>query len=304
MPAGNTRQELQDYADTLDQVYELTIKYAPISTVLWLGDLNGSFDRRTPVGRDKLLRQFVNEAGFIVLDDTTQHTFHHHSLQSTSRLDYILQLKDQPYIVKNTRILAREDTNLSPHDPVLADMVIQTSNDSREQGCHNNRAPLKVRWNTMNTAKYKDITNRWIQEMAIGLEHDGTQKQALVEDVIAQLQNNLYETAVSVAGVKRNSRGPPRRRVGWEPSLKLLLYVFIYALTQVTAFDDPFILQGTIIIFISYYMIMVFTNILTMHQNNFIHTKCVVLLRRGGIYIRRRRRIMLWVTSQLGHFTA
>ena len=34
---------------------------------------------------------------------------------------------------------------------------------------------------------------------------------------------------------------------------------------------------------------MVFTNILTKHQNNFIHTKCVVLLRRGGIYIRRRR---------------
>ena len=46
------RQELPDYADTLDQVYELTIKYAPISTVLWLGDLNGSFDRRTPVGRN------------------------------------------------------------------------------------------------------------------------------------------------------------------------------------------------------------------------------------------------------------
>ena len=74
-----------------------------------------------------------------------------------------------------------------------------------------------------------------------------------------------------------------------KPFNELLLYVFIYALTQVTAFDDPFILQGTIIIFISYYMIMVFTNILTMHQNNFIHTKCVVLLRRGGIYIRRRR---------------
>ena len=76
-----------------------------------------------------------------MLGDTTQHTFHHHSLQSTSRLDYILQLKDQPFIIKNTRILAREDTNLSPHDPVLADMVIQTSNDSREQGCHNNMPP-------------------------------------------------------------------------------------------------------------------------------------------------------------------
>ena len=38
---------------------------------------------------------------------------------------------------------------------------------------------------------------------------------------------------------------------------------------------------------------MVFTNILTKHQNNFIHTKCVVLLRRGGIYIRRRRKILL-----------
>ena len=84
-------------------------------------------------------------------------------------------------------------------------------------------APLKVRWNTMNTAKYKYLTNRWIQEMAMGLEHDGTQKQALVEDVIAQLQNNLYETAVSVAGVKWNSRGPPRRRVGWDPSLKPLI---------------------------------------------------------------------------------
>ena len=67
---------------------------------------------------------------------------------------------------------------------------------------HNNRAPLKVRWNTMNTAKYKNLTNRWIHEMAIGLEHDGTQKQVMVEDVIAQLQNNLYKTAVSVAGIK------------------------------------------------------------------------------------------------------
>ena len=44
---------------------------------------------------------------------------------------------------------------------------------------------------------------------------------------------------------------------------------------------------------------MVFTNILTKHQNNFIHTKCVVLLRTGGIYIRRRRSI----TSSVFNFS-
>ena len=33
-----------------------------------------------------------------------------------------------------------------------------------------------------------------------------------------------------------------------KPFNELLLYVCIYALTLVTAFDDPFILQGTIII--------------------------------------------------------
>ena len=63
----------------------------------------------------KLLRQFVIEAGFVVLGDTTQHTFHHHSLQSTSRLDYILQLKDQPYIIKKYSYPGPGDTNLCVH---------------------------------------------------------------------------------------------------------------------------------------------------------------------------------------------
>ena len=101
----------------------------------------------------------------------------------------------------------------------------------------------------------------------------------LIIDFTSRSSTIFYSTLIIII-----TRYPPLK-----PFNKLLLYVIIYALTQVTAFDDPFILQGTIIIFISYYMIMVFTNILNKHQNNFIHTKCVVLLRRGGIYIRRRR---------------
>ena len=66
-------------------------------------------------------------------------------------------------------------------------------------------------------------------------------------------------------------------------------YMFLYMLfnIQVTVLMTHLFYKEY---FISYYMIMVFTNIWKKHQSNVIHTKCVVLLRRGR-YLHQKKKI-------------
>ena len=124
MPAGNTKDELTEYAAVLDEVHELTLKYASCSTVVWLGDMNGSFTRDKPVGRDKLLTSFCNEVGYTPLGDLSSPSFYPHSHQSTSRIDHILQLSIQRTAVTDVEVLMREPTNVSPHDPIIGSIRI------------------------------------------------------------------------------------------------------------------------------------------------------------------------------------
>ena len=50
-----------DYQMILDEVNELMKKFQPFNTIIWLGDINGSFKREKSNGKDRLMKAFLQK---------------------------------------------------------------------------------------------------------------------------------------------------------------------------------------------------------------------------------------------------
>ena len=218
MPAGNTREQLDEYSRILDEIYELTLKYSVFSTVIWLGDLNGDMERRKPVGRDILLRQFCAEMEYKSAGDPAIPTFHHHNDTSKSRIDHIFKNINNT-LELNVEVLTREVTNLSPHDPLVATVSIPTTTkSSTTDGIRQQRLPPKAQWKRINTDKYYESTSLKLDNVLQKVHED-----APVEDLVLDLQQVLHQTALDCDDRAGRPRGPTKRKTKWDPSFKPLV---------------------------------------------------------------------------------
>ena len=214
MPAGNSRDDLDEYSSVLDEVYELTQKYATSSNMIWLGDLNGDINRSKLVERDKLLTSFCAETGYMGLGDLSIPTFHHHGI-STSRLDYIMQLKNQAALVMKVEVISRELTNLSPHDPVIGVFDVRNDTPKCTRRSSLEPLPLKARWDRLDKQDYREKTSNKLACVANCL--DATSSSP-VESLISDLQTALYDAAMESSSNPSGKRMPRRRKCPWNPA--------------------------------------------------------------------------------------
>jgi hypothetical protein len=121
MPAEGSLDSSCTYSSILDEVYEITMKYSPHSTILWIGDLNASFTRKKKTTNDKLFSEFCEEVGYIQPPCTpNMPTYHHFTGGSSSHIDHILQLKHQEQAISRIYIDNRNAVNTSTHDSITA----------------------------------------------------------------------------------------------------------------------------------------------------------------------------------------
>ena len=219
LPSGSSAKEIQEYQETLDEVYEMTAKFLPVGNILWMGDLNGSLHVKRHK-RDKLLQQFCSDAKYNPVSEVKTPSFYHNANTSTSRIDHILQPTDQRSMVKHVHIHQREPANLSTHDPLIAQLgdIIKISNiRNPSKNVNIKQLPHKINWTKVNLEQYKLKTE---QESVLLLEklHSDNDVETVLEDLNDRLHKIAVQCSPPLSKNKRLSRSLP-----WHPDLKPLL---------------------------------------------------------------------------------
>ena len=122
MPTTGTEHSVR-YLEMLGEVREISAKYADTYIILWVGDMNASFNRSSPTTRDRIFMEHCASHSICHHQTDVDQTFHHSS-GSSSQIDYVLQLTSQLSIINSTSVDSRSPLNTSPHDAVLADLII------------------------------------------------------------------------------------------------------------------------------------------------------------------------------------
>ena len=81
------------YEGILDEVHELTQKYAVDHIMLWTGDINASPDRTQPTSNDRRFKRFCNTEGYCITRHSPRRPqMHRPTLTSQARapLDWII----------------------------------------------------------------------------------------------------------------------------------------------------------------------------------------------------------------------
>ena len=117
MPCRGLSDNVKDYVDCLDQLYEIVEKYSSSHIVILGGDMNEDLVLREQTARANHLKKFLAEAEMDT-KSTTQ-TFVNPDGVFASTLDYVFYLKKFSGTIVGIRTLENLLTNVSDHVPVL-----------------------------------------------------------------------------------------------------------------------------------------------------------------------------------------
>ena len=186
------------YAELLDEIFEITEMLQPKGSVVWLGDLNGSFTRPTPSANDKKLSAFCREL-CIDMSMDSKPTYHHFVGNIKSRIDHILTLPDSKEVVSSIMVEERHPLNMSSHDPVLATIHLTTHHPATKHGHGAAPAKGKPNWNKIDVGQYQHLTSLRLDSF---IQNNGLQ---LPPEVTV---DRLYDILLSSA----NECGPTPRK--------------------------------------------------------------------------------------------
>ena len=199
-----------DYKDTLDEVYEIITKY-PECTLIWTGDINADIICNKLTSNDKNLLDFLNENGLRITPCMPYSpTYYHFDNISTSRIDlYIHRISEDP--IDKIYVLARNPTNISPHDAVIAALV----GDFKCMIEAKNHPPQKrVIWKKIDKTRYKEQTEAQLTSLIQYMEN-------MPASVVTQRLNKILNQCAL-----KNCPDPPKHRrrmkYRWHSTLKPL----------------------------------------------------------------------------------
>ena len=116
LPARGLAENESLFAECLDELHEIFVKYVPTHTIFFGGDFNASLHRGSHLHRDVLFREFVEEHE-LKLDSNypVQDTFFHASSDSSSQIDYFLVGPSRVPLQSVVTISDMHHLNLSDH---------------------------------------------------------------------------------------------------------------------------------------------------------------------------------------------
>jgi hypothetical protein len=208
----------ENYSNVLDEVFELIQKYKEKGDIIWLGDLNASFHRANPSSNDKKFKSFCSELHLKPPDDAdVRPTYHHFVGGIKSKIDHILTLSTNQVKIQNTRVESRHPTNMSSHDPVLADICTRAPKQHSQSTTPATVAKRKPNWKKISIVEYQQLTTLRLNSL---LQHDGLD---LPPEVLVDRLNSILLMSADDCGPqvicnkKRNNKYP------WAESMKPLV---------------------------------------------------------------------------------
>ena len=143
------------YSECLDALHDIILKYRLSHKVILCGDFNGTLlEARTYNKHDRLLKSFVNEKN-LLFGDLKEHTFKHHSGQSSSQIDYIISTHQN--VIQKYRIGGRDSENSSSHVKVSCYLTISVSDNSDLPRKQSSQSVRKLQWDRINLTWYETM---------------------------------------------------------------------------------------------------------------------------------------------------
>ena len=219
MPTERSLDKSTDYDSVLDEVYEITSKYKDHSTVIWLGDINASFNRQHCTTNDKALIKFCQETGFVQAEGTpNKPTYHHFVRNIKSQIDHILQLTSQQKITSRIFIEERIPINLSSHDAICASLDVKLELSKNKNGSDSSSGqPIspRVNWKKVDKEKYAAITDLKYECLLNNLEN-------LPSEIILQRLHDIMITSAKEATINSKRHSKRNKKNIW-PSIIIVL---------------------------------------------------------------------------------
>lgn len=159
MPCRGTKTSESDFIETLDEISEIVCKYEQSCNILLAGDLNAALLKDAPNSRDKKLLSFINVHSF---NNNVGHlrkvdTYHHHSGNCSTHIDYIFQ--NQKDVITRYITFQRETENCSTHDPVHAIVPVFLDFKTEEDDVYT-IIPHRINWDRVDISRYVDTVTK------------------------------------------------------------------------------------------------------------------------------------------------
>ena len=122
----------------------------------------------------------------------------------------------RPARVLSTRVLSREALNVSPHDPVVANINIITSLDTKHEKNrypHLEQATRPIRWEYVNKDQFHQNSERLIQPILRNIHSDPP------EELVDKINQALYIAAAESLIRKPPTKLRKQRPIPWDQSL-------------------------------------------------------------------------------------
>jgi hypothetical protein len=223
LPAGNAKADHMEYQNVLDEVLEIVQKYSHNHQIVWVGDLNGSFDRSPPCTRDALLRRLCEEVNISPDGDTSIPSYYHNNAGTpTSRIDHVIPILPVCHIDMSVSVRAREALNTSPHDPVVAHFkstLGSVMRNTRKATCTLNSSKQRIHWDKVDEKLY-------VEHVKESLLNSDSLKSESADSLLDMLNGVLYHASTQSLLEEHSlsqKRVRPTKRKLWHPDLKPLI---------------------------------------------------------------------------------
>ena len=209
LPTNNTSVNSHiEYAECLDIIDNIITKYRNTHKVILVGDMNGTLLPPRPYNKhDSLIQNFVKEQG-LETQKSTQHTFFHHSGNSSSQIDYILATDIK--LLYNLEISGKDSENTSSHVKVSAMLRVKCGIGTIKPSKNLTKTVKKLKWEKIDQQAY-------IQSLEMELTKSKQQGPVSVDQRLSELNTVIHkatERAVPTAVIKL--KGPK-----WKASPKV-----------------------------------------------------------------------------------
>ena len=222
MPAEGSLDQSTNYESILDEVHTVTQKYAGESIILWIGDLNASFNRKKSTRNDKLLQTFCQEVPYIrVPGSPNTPTYHHFSGNAQSQIDHCMQLSSQTCIIEKITIDERNPINLSTHDPVCAKLSVKanlkSSHNSRDDTTTARSMPTRINWKKVDKPLYHHLTDMKLECLINSID------DLLPTDIILERLHSILKTSAEESSTSKQRKVKGSHKPNWPPGIKQLV---------------------------------------------------------------------------------
>ena len=171
MPCRGLIDNVDDYVDCLDQLYEIAEKYRSSHIVILGGDMNEDLVLRGQTTRGNYLEKFLAEAEMDT-KSTTKTFVNPDGFAST--LDYVFYLKKFSGIIVEIRTLENLLTNVSDHVPVLCKIEFSVDRVRKDRKQQNLNQPRKIQWTKVDHDLYRTKLAKSLCSIDTDVDNIGT----------------------------------------------------------------------------------------------------------------------------------